>query len=145
MRSENLNRSNGFSLRFESPDTVFVVVSGDVDTAPVAEFLEQLVQWATGKPYVVLILDVTRLRSYSAGARKILASNGHRLPPRVFAHFGGSYSAQVMVELVARGSSALGSKNRWVTHWPNEASARSWMEGMRPILAQQAKELSDQK
>lgn len=142
MRSENLNRSNGFSLRFESPDTVFVVVSGDVDTAPVAEFLEQLVQWATGKPYVVLILDVTRLRSYSAGARKILASNGHRLPPRVFAHFGGSYSTQVMLDLVVRGSELLGSKNRWATHWPDETSARAWTNEMRPVLAQQAAELS---
>ncbi len=145
MRSENLNRSNGFSLRFESPDTVFVVVSGDIDTEEAAEFVESIVDWSKGKLYVVLILDVTHFRSYTGGARKILASNGQRMPPRVLAHFGGSYSAQVMVDLVARGSSALGSKNRWVTHWPNEASARSWMEGMRPILAQQAKELSDQK
>lgn len=132
-------------MTFESADTVYVHLAGDIDEAAARDYVERLVDWAAYKPYVILLVNVTELRSYSPGARKVLATNGARMPPRVFAHFGGSYATQVMLDLVVRGSTSLGSKNRWASHFPDEAGARAWANEMRPLLVQQAEELAKKK
>lgn len=145
MQSATSWQGRGIKLTFESSDTAYVHLTGDIEEAAARNFVERLVVWTADKPYIVLLLDVSELRSYSAGARRVLASNGSRMPPRVFAHFGGTYATQVMLDLVLRGSASLGSKNRWASHLPDEAEARAWVNEMRPMLVRHAEELSKEK
>lgn len=128
------------SITYEPPDTLYVVASGHVDGAIANRLIEQLVEWSSNKPYVLLVVNVGGFLSFSTEARKILASNGHRLPPRVLALFGGSFATRVVLDLLDRASWLLGSRNRLAKHWPDEKSARAWANEMRLVLATNARE-----
>lgn len=119
---------------FEPPDTMFVVMSGVVDGAIASQMIEELVAWSRDKPYVLLVVNVVGLSSFSRDARKILTTNGHRLPPRALSLFGGSFTTQVLLDLMDRASWLLGSKNRRAKHWPDEKSARAWAAEMRSLF-----------
>lgn len=129
----------GNSVTFEPPDTMYIVTEGVVDGTIARYLLEQIVTWSQSKPCVLLVVNVKNLSSFSGEARKILTSNGHRLPPRVLAMFGGSFATQVLLDLLDRASSLLGSKNRFARHWPDERSARAWATEMRPVLLAHAR------
>jgi len=127
------------SVTLEPPDTIRLVLSGCVDGAIADELIEQLVQWAANMPYVLVIMNVTDLSSLSTEARKILTSNGHRMPARALASCGGSFSIRVALDLMDRASWLLGSRNRYAKHWPDEKSARAWASEMRFVLSENAK------
>ena len=126
-------------VTFEPPDTMYVVASGDVDGATARKLIEELVSWSQDKPYVLLVVNVIHLSSFSTEARKVLTSNGHRLPPRALALFGGSFATQVLLDLMDRASWLLGSKNRRARHWPDESSARAWAAEMRTFFSTNAR------
>jgi hypothetical protein len=122
------------SLTFEPPDTVFFVGIGALDGPTATTMMEQWIAWARELRYVLVLVDVVKLSSVSGEARKIITSNGHRLPPRAISVFGGSFATQVLIGLLDRACTLLGSKDRIVKHWPDEKSARAWAAQMRPLL-----------
>ncbi len=128
-------RLGASEVTFEPPDTMFIIASGDVDGTTALRLIEELVGWSQDKPYVLLVVNVINLSSFSSEARKILTSNGHRLPPRALSLFGGSFATQVLLDLMDRASWLLGSKNRRARHWPDETSARAWAAEMRNAFA----------
>lgn len=119
---------------------MYLVVSGHVDGAIAKRIMDQLVEWSANMPYVLVIMNVVNLLSFSTEARKIFTSNGHRLPGRALALFGGSFATRVTLDLMDRASWLLGSRNRFTKHWPDEKTARAWAEEMRLVLAAQARE-----
>jgi hypothetical protein len=127
------------SVTFEPPDTMYIVTNGYIDGLIARQLMEQLVEWSANKPYVLLVVNVVKLSSFSTEARKILTSNGHRLPPRVLALFGGSFATRVLLDLMDRASWLLGSRNRMAKHWPDEKSARAWVNEMRFVLSENTK------
>lgn len=127
------------SVTFEPPDTICLVVSGYVDGAIAKALIEQLVQWSANMPYLLVIMNVANLSSLSTEARKVLTSNGHRMPARALALYGGSFSTRVMLDLMDRASWLLGSRNRMAKHWPDEESARAWVNEMRFVLSENTK------
>ncbi len=126
------------SLTHEPPDTLHFRPLGDVDGALASQVIEQIVEWAQGMPYLVFLMNVDQLSSFSSEGRKIFTSIGHRLPPRIFASFGGSFATKVQLDLMERASWLLGSRNRYITHWPDERSARAWAAEMRQVLSADA-------
>lgn len=113
---------------------MLIIARGAFDAASASQVIEQLVEWSIGRPYMLYLMDVVHLSSFSSGARKIFTSNGHRLPPRVFALFGGSFTIQVLLDLMDRASWLLGSRNRYTKHLPDEQHARAWAIEMRQVL-----------
>ena len=122
------------SLTFERPDTMILVTGGLVDGATASQFMDQIVEWSKSLPYILVVMNVEKVSSISADARKVFTSNGHRLPPRVLSLFGGSFKTQVVLDLMDRASWLLGSRNRFTKHWPDEKSARAWAAEMRSVL-----------
>ncbi len=122
------------SLTYEAPDIMVIVVRGVFDGASASQVMEQLVLSSQGSPYMLYLMNVVHLSSFSSDARKIFTSNGHRLPPRVLSIFGGSFATQVILDLMDRASWLLGSRNRFTKHWPDEKSARAWATEMRHVL-----------
>lgn len=120
---------------FEPPDTIMVVFSGVVDRHGASRVVDEVAMWSQHKPYVLVLMNVSRVSSISPDARKVLTTNGHRFPPRALALFGGSFATHVLVDLMDRASWLLGSKNRRVKHWPDETSARTWAAEMRNVFA----------
>lgn len=132
------------SVTFEPPDTTFVVFAESIDGTMMSQLLDHMVELARGEPYMLFIFDVTRLTSMSQEARKIMISNGHRLPPRVLSYFGASFTIRVIHELLMRASARLGSgTNRFVHHSSDEKSARAWANEMRPVLWAKARALAN--
>jgi hypothetical protein len=123
------------SVTFEPPDTIVLEARGVVDGPLASQLMEQIVAWSQNKPYMLYLVNVTRLSTFSADARKVLTSNGHRLPPRVLSLFGGSFATQVLLDLLDRSSWILGSRNLYDKHWPVEKSARAWAAEMRSVLS----------
>lgn len=121
---------------------MYLVVAGHVDGAIASQLMEQLVQWAAKMPYVVVLMNVVNLSSFTTEARKVFTSNGHRLPPRALALYGGSFATRVMLDLMDRASWLLGSRNRFAKHWPDENSARAWANEMRVVLSTKAVEIA---
>jgi hypothetical protein len=122
------------SVTHESPDTMLIVARGAVDGAGASQVIEQLVEWSHGSPYMLYLMDVVQLSSFSSDARRIFISNGHRLPPRVLSLFGGSFATRVIMDLMDRASWLLGSRNRYTKHWPDEQRARAWAAEMREVF-----------
>jgi hypothetical protein len=122
------------SLTFERPDTMILVTRGLVDGASAGQCMDQIVEWSKSMPYLLVVMNVEKVTSFSSEARKVFTSNGHRLPPRVLSLFGGSFKIQVLLDLMDRASWLLGSRNRFTKHWPDEKSARAWANEMRSVL-----------
>lgn len=125
-------------LTYEPPDTILWVIRGDLGGSEAATAMEQFVDWSRGQPYMLFVVDVVELTAFSGEARKVLASNGHRFPPRVLSFFGGSFKVQVLLDLMDRATALRGSKNRFARHFPDETSARAWAAEMRPVLLEKA-------
>ncbi|MBK9262055.1 MAG: hypothetical protein IPM54_19905 [Polyangiaceae bacterium] len=125
-------------LTYEPPDTVLWVIRGDLDGGEAAVAMDQFVDWSRGQPYMLFVVDVVELTAFSGEARKVLASNGHRLPPRVLSFFGASFKVQVLLDMMDRATALRGSKNRFTRHFPDEPSARAWAAEMRPVLLEKA-------
>ncbi|TKC97244.1 hypothetical protein [Polyangium fumosum] len=119
----------------EPPDTVVIKPRGDFDGAIAAAMMEALVTWARDRPFVLLRMDLTYVGAISPAARHALTSNGHRLPPRALAIHGGSFTVRVLSQMMDRASWLRGSRNRWVWHAPDEATARAWLDEKRKVLA----------
>jgi len=122
------------SITFETPDTILVVFAGVIDKTAASICIEQVVEWSRGKPCTLFLVNIKNVTSISPEARKILTTNGHRLPPRALSLFGGSFATRVIFDLMDRASWLMGSKNRSAKHWPNEQSARAWAAEMRTVL-----------
>lgn len=134
MQSKESLRIGPNSVNFEPPDTIYVVASGDMDGDIAGQIVEKIIELSSGEPYVLVIMNVTDVSALSREARVVLTSNGHRLPPRVLALFGGSFTTRVVLDLMDRASWLLGSRNRLTKHWPDEKSARAWVSEMRSVL-----------
>lgn len=135
MQSQHTAQFGSSSITVETPDTMLVVLAGIVDKTIATIFIEHAVEWSRDKPYAMFLVDVAKLTSLSPEARKILISNGHRLPPRVLSLFGGSFTMQVLFDLMDRASWLMGSRSRRAKHWPDEQSARVWIAEMRTVLS----------
>jgi hypothetical protein len=134
MQSARILRVGFSSVAFEPLDTMNMVLVGDVDGATADALMAQMIEWSRPMPYALYLMNVVDVSSISAEARKILTSNGHRLPPRALAMFGGSFTTRVALDLMDRASWLLGSRNRYAKHWPDEKSARNWIAEMRTVL-----------
>ncbi|MDI1435343.1 hypothetical protein [Polyangium sorediatum] len=119
----------------EPPDTVVIKPRGDYDGETATAMMEALITWAQARPFVLLLMDLTYVGALSPAARHALTSNGHRLPPRALAIHGGSFTVRVLSQMMDRASWLRGSRNRWVWHAPDEATARAWLDEKRKVLA----------
>ncbi|TKD02003.1 hypothetical protein [Polyangium fumosum] len=132
-------RIGSHTLAFEAPDTVRIELCGELgeELQSLAEALEV---WGEGRPYMLTLASISRVTTWTGGARKVaLSSHRIRLPPRALALYGGGFALRMSVEMLMRATAALGVRDRHVFHGDDEAAARAWLEGMRPKLAAVAK------
>ncbi|MDI1448263.1 hypothetical protein [Polyangium sp. 6x1] len=132
-------RFGAHRLAFEATDTVHVELCGELgeELQSLAEALEV---WGVGRPYILTLASVSRVTTWTAGARKVaLSSHRIRLPPRALALYGGGFALRMSVEMLMRATAALGARDRFFFHGHDEAEARAWLAGMRPKLVGVAK------
>lgn len=132
-------RFGAHKLAFEAADTVYIELCGELGEE-LGDLVETLETWCVGRPYMLTLASVSRVTTWSAGARKVaLTSHRVRFPPRAIALYGGGFALRMSVEMLMRATAALGARDRHFFHGHDEAEARAWLTNMRPRLAGVAK------
>ncbi|MDC3955676.1 hypothetical protein [Polyangium jinanense] len=128
-------RFGAHRLAFEEPDTVHIELCGELGDE-LQSLVEALEAWSVGRPYILTLASVSRVTTWTAGARKVaLSSHQIRLPPRALALYGGGFALRMSVEMLMRATAVLGARDRYFFHGHDEAEARAWLTDMRPKLA----------
>jgi hypothetical protein len=128
-------RLGAHRLSFEAADTVHIELCGELGDE-LQLLVEALESWGAARPYVLMLASVSRVTTWTAGARKVaLSSHRIRLPARAIALYGGGFALRMSVEMLMRATAALGARDRYFFHGRDESEARAWLAGMREKLA----------
>ncbi len=101
-------------FRWEPPDIGCVIYHGDLDGPTTADLSEAGRRFTKGRPYVFLLVDVSKLGKVSAEARR------------------GSATLRVISSLVTRAVDLLnGNTDNPTRFFQTEAEARAWITGRR--------------
>lgn len=126
------------SVHLEPPDVLFWQVVGDISEAEMLRLRAAARSLSVGKPYVLSLVDLSRIGTVSAGARKASIDPEPVAPLLGTAIFGASFTSRVVAQLVSRaGALLLKLKDR-----PNDSSihffateelARAWLVERREV------------
>ncbi|MRG96478.1 STAS/SEC14 domain-containing protein [Polyangium spumosum] len=128
-------RIGAHRLVFEEADTVHIELCGELGEE-LRDLVEALEAFGGDRPYLLVLASVSRVTTWTAGARKVaLSSHRIRLPRRAVALHGGGFALRMSIGMLMRATAALGARERFVFHGDDEAAARAWLAQMRPRLA----------
>jgi hypothetical protein len=127
-------------FRWEPPDFGYIVYDGYVDGPMVASFSTQSRPILLGKPWIFMLVDVTKLTKITSEGRKLSAQGSKDLNLRGVAIVGASPSMRVIAGLVSRAVEILGgSTNNPTRFFENEREAHAWIATRRSELQGSAK------
>ena len=119
-------------FRWEPPDIGCVIYHGDLDGPTTADLSEAGRRFTKGRPYVFLLVDVSKLGKVSAEARRGSATGGKDINLRGVAVVGASATLRVISSLVTRAVDLLnGNTDNPTRFFQTEAEARAWITGRR--------------
>jgi hypothetical protein len=128
-------------VTFEPPDIVYWHLIGRVEESDILRIYKAQFEFAIGKPYVLILIDVTRFDTITAAGRRAAATgpDGGKtvIPVRGSMVIGASFHVQVLGLLVAKASKAIHRNNyndNVLSFCDTEAQARAWVEKRRREL-----------
>ena len=121
---------------FEPPDTVLTRYIGDIDSKQVlaANWEAERIHEQITTPYHFLILDASKLTSFSTEARRTAADSGGRLGAamRAIAIVGASFHYRALGTLVSKAAALLyRQRDNPVRFFNTEDEARVWIDERR--------------
>ena len=124
------------SVCFEPPDTIVVVTAGRMDAETIDHVMKALVALAHGKPYVLHLMDISRLEGLSTESRTATEQSNVIEASRGMAIFGGSITMRIIVSSVLRLYRILHRRFSLdpVRSFDTEAQARDWLVKRRGEL-----------
>ncbi|MDC3960609.1 STAS/SEC14 domain-containing protein [Polyangium jinanense] len=121
---------------FEPPDTAVWRFAGDISEAEMRELTSLEKSFIAGRPYLLKLVDLSRIGSVSAGARKAGAEKVHDVPVLGVAVFGAHFAIRVLADLVVRAGSFIRRIDTVPTrYFATEAEARAWLAERRAVIA----------
>lgn len=126
-------------VTFEPPDVAFWHLIGRVEESDILRIYEAQFDFAKDKPYILLLIDVTRFDTITAAGRRVAATGldgGKKaMPVRGSAVIGASFHVQVLGLLISKASKAIHRHEDNELHFcDTEAQARAWVEKRRREL-----------
>lgn len=139
MPSERASR-----VTFEEPNIAHWFLIGQVDEADIMRIFEAQMEFYRGKAFLLLLIDVSQLKSLSTAARRKMATGPipGKQAMRVCgcAIIGASFHIQVLGLLVAKAARVFSPTDENVLHYcDTEAQAREWIEKRRRELGAEFK------
>lgn len=120
---------------FEEPDTTVWRLIGDISEAEMRALTSLETSLIAGRPHLLKLVDLSRIGSVSAGARKAGAEKVHDVPVLGVAIFGAHFAIRVLADLVVRAGSMLRRIDTVPTrHFATEAEARAWLAERRALI-----------
>jgi hypothetical protein len=124
------------SVAFEPPDVVVWTLVGDIGLNMLLELREEQERIAKGWPYVLVLLDVSRVGSVSAAARTE-ATRKRDTTPRGIAYVGASFHLRVLATLLSKAASLLNKISEDPPRFfATKAEAFAWLEERRRQIHQ---------
>jgi SpoIIAA-like len=137
MSDRNGARSIGaHSLCLEPPDTLRIVMVGDLSAAEAAALFDTIHDLSNGLSHFFALTDVTGAGGISPGARSIVRERTPSTRLRGTAVFGASFHLRVIATLVAKAVTTVKRDfDAPITFFETEDEARAWIEKRRGELA----------
>jgi hypothetical protein len=125
-------------VHFEPPDILFWQVVGDLSEAEMLRLRAAARSLSAGRPYVLSLVDLSRIGTVSAGARKASIDPEPVAPLLGTAIFGATFTIQVVAQLVSRaGDLLLKPKDSLdassIQFFATEDLARAWLVERREV------------
>ena len=89
---------------------------------------------AKGKPYMLGLIDMSRVGTISPEARIIARAEAGHFPLRGTAVFGASFPHRVIAMLANKAASLLKKDHQAIAFFATEAEARAWLEERRKVV-----------
>jgi hypothetical protein len=127
----------GSSVTIEPPDVCLWRLVGPVSADTMRELYEVQWQFSQGKPYLLVLVDLSRVGPVSREARKVSAEgprNGQTMPVRGTAVFGASFHVRVLMTLVTKALRVMypeTAADNPTAYFETEADARAWLDERR--------------
>lgn len=126
-------------VTFELPDLAYWHLIGRVEESDIIRIYEQQLEFSKDKPYILLVIDVSRFESISAAARRAAATGPNpgqeAMPVRGSAIIGASFHVRVLGILISKAAFAINrSKDNDLHFCETAAQARDWVEKRRREL-----------
>lgn len=119
-------------FRWEPPDLGHVIYDGQVEGPMVASLNDQTHRILLGRPWLFMLVDVTKLTRITSEARKLAAQGSKDLNLRGVALVGASASIRILAGLVSRAVELLGNNtNNPTRFFESEGEARAWIAARR--------------
>lgn len=125
-------------IRFEPPDLIVVNYIGDIDGPHILASETESVPYLESASLYFLLLDVSRLTSFSAEARRLASHSGGKTKSQLrgMAIVGASYHYRVMGTLVSKAANLLYHRqDNPISFFSNETEARDWITKRRREIA----------
>lgn len=126
-------------VTFEAPDVAYWHLIGKVEEPDIVRIYAEQLVFSIGKPYLLVLIDVSHMESMTPAARKA-AANGPDpgktvMPVRGSVVVGASFHFQVLGVLIAKAAKMINRQVDMDLHFcDTEAQARTWIEKKRREL-----------
>jgi hypothetical protein len=133
----NPGKPNGASvILFEPPDILLWRVVGDISEAEMLRLRVVARALSAGRPYVLSLVDLSRIGAVSAGARKASIDPEPVAPLLGTAIFGASFTTRVIAQFVNTAASLLArpkdrTEDSRIHFFATEEPARAWLADRR--------------
>jgi hypothetical protein len=115
------------SVRFEPPDTIVIVAAGRITLETVLWINKTIAEHARGEPYVLQLVDMSRMEGLSREARSVMEQSRLIESSRGMALFGGSMVMRIIAGSVVRLLRLVHMTLDPVRFFDTEALARDWI------------------
>ncbi len=93
----------------QEPDIFHMRLTGTFELDEFSKMMSWLKEWATDRPRVFVICDLTQLKNVSLNTRKYSKTQGRATPANAVAVvYGASFAVRVLAEMSMRARRALG-------------------------------------
>lgn len=116
-------------VRFEAPDLLVSALTGDVSAADTARLAAEARRLTAGRSLVLVLIDISRLGTPTAEARRAALDGLRSVPTRGIALHGGSSRSRVLPSLVTTALELFSTRSQQcpVRFFESEAEGRSWL------------------
>jgi len=119
---------------FEEPDIFVARFHGPLEADHVRALSRARAEHGRDLPYILFLADQTHLGDTSAEARRAFREEGRSHLPSATAIVGASRTMRVLADLAFRAINFFRRDPVHFRFFEDEASARAWLNEMRPVL-----------
>lgn len=126
-------------LWIEEPDTVFMDLDGDITSENILDFLAPVARLGEAGRPVILVQDLSKVGSFTAGARKAITDDLRSSHIKLVISVGASFQLRVVLSMINKTARMLNRELAETVFAKDLAEARAMLPAERARLAANVK------